>query len=287
MQAAYQEFMLKGKKKNTANSRDEISTSLKPKGTPSILHGSTPSSSKKKYTANGSGLGTGSSAKTTTTPNKAVRPIFKAFQGRLHDWKDANDQSEQVLRSILNLRDRLAWESDHLLRAHEVSSPSKESLWRGWGFRDSITTSNALLEEDVELALHHDLLQHERMQGALRGLVSSMGQAMDAMGRRLDEWMMASMQYADHNDGGGGAHPSLVILEEAQHAYSFLSEELYRKQILIRNVFDSCHDGLVDQESKDVSTRLNPRQVALDACKEWKPRDTATQAVVDKLLNMP
>ncbi len=287
MQAAYQEFMLKGRRKNdTASSGDGISASSpSPKQNgPPPLPGSS-SSLKKKNTTSGRGPRPGSL--TTTTTSKAIRPIFKALQGRIQDWKDANEQSERVLGSILNLRDRLAWESSHLQRSREAP-PSKKPAWEGWGFRDGTTASSALLEEDVELALHHDLLQHERMQGALRGLLSSMAQATDAMGRRLDEGlMMASVQSADDDtDGGSGTHPSLAIMEGAQQAYSFLSEELYRKQVLVRKVLDSCHDGLVDQESTDVFVRGDPRQVVLDACRAWTPRDSEAQAGVDRLLKM-
>lgn len=277
MQAAYQEFMLKGKKKTTANSGvggvSTPSPSSKQKGPP---HPASLSPSKRGYSDSHRGT------PRPSTTAKGVRPILKAFQGRLQDWKDADEQSELVLGSILNLRDRLAWESGHLQKIQDAPS-SKEPSWVGWGFREP-TSNSGLSEEDVELALHHDLLQHERMMAALRGLLSSMAQAMDAMGRRLDEWMVTSYQQ-DH-EWDGGATASAFTLEAAKQVYSFLSEELYRKQVLVQSVLDSCHDGLIDQESIELYQRGNPRQVVRNACKGWMSKDEETKRAVDRLLTV-
>jgi hypothetical protein len=290
-QAAYQEFMLSGSKKKNRTARTSQGLSSP---SPSTEEGqpspaASVSSLKKKNMPND--LGARRSGP-SSTPTKAIRPIFKAFQGRIRDWDDANEQSGLVLGSIRHLRDRIGWESDHLRNvggaapsSSSSSSSSTEPPWNGWGFRESASSNYAIQVDDVELALHHDLLQHERMLGALRGLLSSMALATDAMGRRLDEWMIARLQ--SDGDGGGAAPPPGATMEAAQGVYSFLSEELYRKQVLVQEVLDSCHDGLVDPESKDTYRRGDPRQVAGNACKEWPPKDNEKQRDVDRLLHTP
>ena len=246
---------------------------------------------------------------------RGYRPVLKAFQGRLEEWKDTNRQLEGVLGSIVNLRDRVYWESSRL-EALSVATPSKEerdismkqqqkqrqSSWRDCGFRSILCNQNssgALLEEDIHLALNHDLLQHERMLSALRSLLASLAQTVDDIGRRLDEWMLQNL--SDQDDGGVSEERMFVArikeqnaLELAQEVYSLLASDLYRKQKMATRVFNSCHDGVlvrgdVDDISNDSFWKTDPRDVVKKASKEWpglENRDL-TWNLVDKLLSIP
>jgi hypothetical protein len=209
---------------------------------------------------------------------KQLGPIFKAFQGRLEEWMDLDGQMDAVLGSIANLRDRIWWESQKLQQL--PSSTAKSKPWEGCGFR---TPQLLLLEEDLELALTNDLLQHERMLSAARTLMSSLAQVQEAMGRRLDEWMLMKLE-----DGYAGVVEGVRLLLEhqVQETYLFLAGELYRKQLLVQKTIDSCHDGLIDKEAIQNlrEDEGNPRSVARHCCQNWSPRDKKSQRLVVEAL---
>lgn len=210
---------------------------------------------------------------------KGHRPILRAFQGRLEEWKETSQKLEGVVRSISNLRDRIYWESS-CLAAQFGSDPEQDhSPWRQSGFRSSFAnqkSSNALLKEDVQLALDHDLLQHERMLSAVRSLVASLAQTVDEIGRRLDEWMLQTL-----------VEQSELLLDErmlatqlkeqnafelAQEVYSLLASDLYQKQKMATKVFESCHDGVFGGRTENGKTKSffqsNPRDVIKQTSKE-------------------
>ncbi|CAJ1930542.1 unnamed protein product [Cylindrotheca closterium] len=238
-QEAFQTFMLGG----------EASSSLET-STPSKTI-STPSSSSKKGT-------------------KRFGPIVTAFRGRVEAWVQADSQLNNVLHSILNLRNRIWWERKKL----EDSNQNKNS-WHCTGFRQS--NHSFLLKEDLETAFSHDLLQHEKMLAGARTLISSMAQAQDGMGRRLDEFLeMEGLTDAAQN-----------IQDAMLQVFHFLGEELYRKQCLVSRIMDSCHDGLLSDDLKEEKLDGNPRSVAKQCYNAWLSRNTRKNewGVVNKLLD--
>lgn len=199
--------------------------------------------------------------------------VYRAFQGRLQEWKDLDQQLDAVLDSVRNLRDRIWWEMQHL---EELSS---QKPWQAACFRPSSSClgTTALNADDVQLALTHDLLQHEKMLTSARSLITSLAQAQDAMGRRMDEWMMMEL------DGFPLSEKGQANLEQAQGVYIFLAEELYRKQGLVKTMLESSHDGLVE---KDFPERRdgNPRAVARRTCSAWASQDSEMMSLTAKLL---
>jgi hypothetical protein len=201
---------------------------------------------------------------------KQVGPILKAFQGRVGEWKDLDGQLKAVLGSIANLRDRIWWESCQLQTFTETAKD-----WEGFGFR---SRCNLLSRADVDMALTHDLLQHEKMLSGARTLISSLAQVQEAMGRRLDEWMMFQLEEP--------VAQGQELLEQAQEAYLLLGGEVYRKQVLVQKVLDSCHDGLVDKDAtQSLGEGGSPRTVARQCCKSWSSRGKDQWAVVGRMLN--
>jgi hypothetical protein len=209
---------------------------------------------------------------------KPFGPIFRAFQGRLEEWKDLDGQLKAVLGSIANLRDRICWESRQLILP--TSTTARE--WEGCGFR---ARSNLLLTgEDVDMALTHDLLQHEKMMAGARTLISSMSLAQEAMARRLDEWLTYQLEEEEEPGGEGRS-----LLDQVQDTYLLIAGELYRKQMLVQKILDSCHDGLVDkQASQMLQEDGSPRSVARKCCKNWSSRGELKEQwlVVDELLKI-
>jgi hypothetical protein len=231
-QLAYQEFMLGSKNKSSTT----------PSATPRTKN--TPGSSTKK------------------TFSKRYGPIVKAFQGRLQEWKDSDDQLFQVLNSIVNLRNRIWWESKGL-----ASLKNQDKPWSG--HRATRNQRNFLTGSDMELALEHDLLQHERMLAYTRSLVSAMGSSLDAMGRRLEEFYH---------------QPDIPpeILEKTLTVYHFLGEELYRKQLLVNQVLDSCHNGMLGVDKNDDCAVSNPRSIAQQVYAKWKGDKKSDEYLVTK-----
>jgi hypothetical protein len=259
MQSAFEQFMLKGK--------ESLATPSPPFSKKNRSSAATPSSSS-------------SESKKNTNYTKRYGPILKAFQGKLQEWKDTNDHAEKVMGSIGNLRDRIKWETRLLQRKSSISAlglASAAQPWRGCGFRqisDVYDAADDLMGvEDIRLALDHDLIQHERMLMALRGLIASMAQTLDAMGRRLDEWMTQSLvqfsqlEYQGSNpEEKTGWAKEQRLLDDVQLVYSILAEDLYLKQRLVQSVLESCHDGLVEKDSTDEGT---PSDVVKWSLKEW------------------
>jgi hypothetical protein len=211
---------------------------------------------------------------------RGYRPILRALQGRLEEWKATNQKLEGVLRSIGNLRDRVYWESgflnvpsgssDERVMCKQQQKEQKEHRpsWRDSGFRSSLS-SHTLLKDDIHLALNHDLLQHERMLSALRSLVASLAQTVDEIGRRLDEWMLQNLM--EKNDEFVILVKEQDTLELAQEIYSLLASDLYWKQKMATRVFDSCHDGILaegDESTTHSFWMSDPRDVIKKTSKE-------------------
>lgn len=242
---------------------------------------------------------------------KGYRPILKAYQGRIEEWKDTNRQLEGVVGSIVNLRDRIHWESSRLTvfsvgsegHTPETNHAQKEEKhrqpsWRDCGFRSSLSRHNssvALSKEDIHSALNHDLLRHERMLSALRSLLASLAKTVDDIGRRLDEWMIQNLWDQDVGMSEDEKMFAARIkeqkaLELAQEVYSLLASDLYRKQKMAIRIFDSCHDGVLERGDSNNASLSNdqffgmsdPRNVIKTASKEFpslESRDLTWNAV--------
>jgi hypothetical protein len=273
--ANFHAFMLRGKSKETTSvttTTSALSTTTTP-----------PLASKTKQGA------TWTSIPTTRThhnnyKSKSLRPIVKAFQGRLQDWNHADTNSEKVLRSIGNLQMRLAYESHHYQyhhqrkQQHQNSLPKHQQPWIGWGFRPTaaaVTGALLLTPQDINMALDHDLLQHERMLASLRSLIASMAQSLDAVSRRLEEWMNICWNNVGHHHNCQQQQQQQQqrqpMLEDAMQLYRLLAQDLYRKQVAIQRVLESSgQDRWFDFDAlSSVADGATPQEISKEALKEW------------------
>ena len=105
-----------------------------------------------------------------------------------------------------------------------------------------------LRREDIELALDHDVLQHEKMMSALRSVLRSVGQNIDTIGRRLDEWMMVIHNQERRQLSNRNSHHLIMKwkyqLEIAQKLFVDLSKDLFSKQKALEQVLSSYHERL-------------------------------------------
>ena len=228
--------------------------------------GTTPSTPITNTPVSGRGVTSGGKRR-----DKSEMAVYRAFQGRLQEWEELDNQLDAVPDSIANLRDRIWWETKHL---EDVLSAKP---WQGSCFRSPSRFLTALNRDDVQLALTHDLLQHERMLTTARTLIASLAQTQDAMARRMDEWLMMDLEAPLSEQGR-------ATLEQAQGVYVFLAEELYRKQELVKRVLDSCHDGLVDKDVSEGRIVGNPRAVARQICAAWGSKDSEMKSLMTRML---
>jgi hypothetical protein len=247
-----------------------------------------------------------------TAFSKALRkykPITTAFHGTLdRDWWEVDDNLAQVMASIANLRERCYLTSRLIVKQKQqqeksrntcssssrgggimMRHPQKQPSWKGRGFRVDAQTT-AFTEDDLELTLSHDLLQHERMLAGARKLLHSLGEAQEALGRRLDELLLHRMETYRYLDDDFSVTAAGVVafagvcsrVDHCQQLYSQSSKELYRKQSLAAQVFDSVQDSLLYREQavsrygggsggggdEDDAAR-SPRAVAQRVVNQW------------------
>jgi hypothetical protein len=260
MRASFAAFMLHGKQ--NVNSSSQVPSSSPPPQSPQSPQ----------------------SHASTTAFAKVIRkykPITNAFHGTLvRDWLEVDDNLGQVMHSISNLRER-CWLTSRLVVKQEqsrnrssrsmlrnnrsdrnvisdptvISDPNiiSKPSWKGHGFRVD-PQKTALAGDDLELALSHDLLQHERMMAGARKLIHSLGEAQEALGRRLDELLLHHMETYRYLDESITPEVFLAFegiaikVDQCQQLYSLSSKELYRKQSLAALVFDSVQDDLLFRE---------------------------------------
>lgn len=228
---------------------------------------------------------------------RKYQPILSAFYGCLvRDWLQVDDNLGQVFYSVANLRQRV-WLTSRLLAKiqppqsqAQTQNPRCSNRWKGRGFVDA--SAAVLPNEDLRLALTHDLLQHERMLAGVRKLLAAMSQAQDALGRRLDELLSHHMDAYElvrvMQEEEDDAPPETLAalegtaakVEECQLLYVQTAQDLYRKQTLAARVLDSAvNDALffraADQDNDDLGGddddigATSPRQVAQQCVDAW------------------
>jgi hypothetical protein len=127
----------------------------------------------------------------------------------------------------------------------------------------------------MELALEHDMQQHEQMMAGARSLLSNLNQAQEALGRRLEEALQETLPL-DH--GSSSSTPLLqASIMAMEQVYQALARALYEKQVLVVHVLACTSDSLllvvqgnnrssVVQEEDD---NADPRKVAKACVEQW------------------
>lgn len=164
------------------------------------------------------------SSSSRKSKKKSIAASF--YKILVQQWLDSDRFAENVLRSIVNLQDRISQEMILVNRIKYEKRPLPP--WKSYGFRNNGSNEGLLTLDDINMTLDRDLLQHEAMLSQLRRMVSTMAQAQEAMGRRLSEW------YADVNDDDDDDDA-----EKAQSMYVECAKELYRKQTMVNSVCDN------------------------------------------------
>jgi len=228
--------------------------------------------------------------------------IFTKFCNITQDqWLDIDDQSYAVVQSIKSLRYRLPIENQILQRyIHNnntdkkdeinmkgVSMSIKDTLWSCYGNTNTLQVSNwkhhyaspdlvsstslLLQKQDIDLALSHDLTQHEKMMEGLRSLFSNLSEIHEALSRILDEMMKHHLHveedysewYKESILSNKSFQKASSLVELMNELFHMMSMELYRKQCMVYLIIESADDKLLSKDDgiekgdEGISSQLN------------------------------
>jgi len=207
--------------------------------------------------------------------------IYRAFCGTLQrEWLDIDDNLSEVLESIVHMRDRLFMEST-------LVSQKKENqvtlAWAGHGSSSFAWNheppAGGLMESDVNLALSHDLREHERLLVGVRSLLAALSDGHDTLGRRLEEMMLHHLESNGWLDDvvsckeyeadetlidtvSTSSNTCATLADDMCNVFHLLSMELYRKQMLAQEVLKSSASTSLLAQSRHPK---NNTQYYLDA----------------------
>lgn len=223
--------------------------------------------------------------------------IFKRFMNRIKDdWIDIDDQAYQVVKSIAGIRRRLPSENKMLLQFKDVVV--QKQSWACYGIRlalvvakdeeeveekkgDGTLRLGLLTEEDIELALSHDLMQHEKMMSGLRSLLAQLYDCHEALIRMLDEMCNHHLDCSESFnwvDLPPSFHRAASLEGLMSDILAMLSLELYRKQCMVHEVLEKVKDDLLQNHNKGTGEGreddsewedLTPQNVVDRCCKLW------------------
>lgn len=224
---------------------------------------------------------------------KAEKKYWQIFQkfGRLlkDEWFDIDDQAYKVVESIAGIRRRLPMAYKVVEQLKESKANKRKNEWASHGFSqtfgDGQCVPTLLMEEDAELALSHDLLQHEKMMSALRSLFANLSECQEAMFRILDEMMKhhhECIEVFNWSDLTATFYKKSSLEELMNDFAAMLSLEVYRKQSLVHLLLGTVEDDVLktsetgggknsqlnweDLNAEEVATRC--QKVWLRNCKE-------------------
>ena len=185
-----------------------------------------------------------------------------------NEWMDLDDQLEKVVDSMAEIRNRLPMESSLIERLNDVA---KRKDWACSGNNQFLIgeqlvwgKDNVLFmkEEDIQSAIAHDLLQHEKMMECLRKLFADLSDCHEALSRSLDAVVKHHLTVSEElllyegNQEVGSLHVSgtlekiMDLMNLLDGTFRDLSMELYRKQTLVNIVFESVKDDLFQKNKQ-------------------------------------
>lgn len=268
MQRSFEHFMLTGRKGDSNSSTTTLSPHQHRISQTNSVRKAKPTLGKKKLTV-----------------LKIAQPVLTSIGGFhkvfVNEWLSVDDHLYLVVESIFNLRERV-WIASRqkCWWTNNAPCPSTNS-WKNEGLRG---VSQTLLQSgDVNLALSHSLLAHERMLSALRQGLSQMAEAQKTLGRRLEDifehYDSFEMNGAGHtldSDEEGTKHQERTEqsvgqkVDECLELYRAAASELYRKQILGQAILDSDHDLLLYHDKHHKPSYMeSPKEAARSALVVW------------------
>lgn len=313
MRLAFQAFMLQGKGANsnaasgdalthksstttTSNSsskkkkkkKKRPSTGASPQKTP---HNKTITTTLVEEESDDDQISSPSSNKLNQTTKKRYYQLIRSFSNKIQQsWFEVDDQILAVLESIASIRGRLPLEWK-LLNSRYFNNKKYDNVcvekdtatdWKSYGLRGESKVSNYpihLHSTDIQLALDHDLGQHEKMIAALRSLISDLSECHESLGRLVDAiWKFHLECQYDGDEIDEGEEMELLV-QNTNDVYRVLSEELYRKQSLIPLVIESINDDVLGGNTHASGNAEDTPLIVARRCHKSWPREVDAQLV--------
>jgi len=272
----------KSKRKKKKKKPINITPLPQPPSTPSIIN-------------SGSSISTPSTTSSSTTKQKSKEKkryyqLIHSFNDKVtHTWIHIDDQILAVLQNIVSIRSRLPLEwkvlhSSHLKTDDNINPQDDdydrdEDEWKQHGLQSKLKEtpySFHLHMSDVQLALSHDMTQHEKMLSAIRTFMTNLSECHEALSRVVDtlwKFHLDCVQDRIEEDGeddeyNGGEMQNMV--DNVTKVYQMLSSELYRKQLLIPLILESTQDEILGiEKGKIIEGSRKGMQSARNCCKSW------------------
>jgi len=202
--------------------------------------------------------------------------VFHRFCSTLqNDWFSLDDQLLDVIQSISELRHRMLMQAKCL---HDFAHHKDRYNWlcHGNSKIHMICCDNTkiLTKADVELALSHDIIQHEKMMAGVRSLLSNLSEIQDTLGTSLDKIMQQQLEVTTNQCKRNETLINLV--NEMNNIFVMLAMEIYRKQILAQMLIESTAGNDIlysSHQSVDNDEEDGARKTATFCCRRW-PRNS-------------
>mmetsp|Transcript_43769 Transcript_43769/g.44242 ORF Transcript_43769/g.44242 Transcript_43769/m.44242 type:complete len:270 (-) Transcript_43769:457-1266(-) len=155
-----------------------------------------------------------------------------------NEWIDLDDQLYMIFSSILSIRSRIRTAEKVISTAKEFN-PIKIN-WKNHGCRIYPLQSGtpSLQLDDINDALHHDILQNEKLLKHARKLLSNLTEVHQLLGRKAE----VSYHGQDFKFETGELCNASVLIDEIINIYTSLSLELYRKQKIAERFFELSYE---------------------------------------------
>ena len=269
--------------------------------TPKVVATTPPTSATKQLSSQSPAAQRSTSSSSSSSLNPKIKKryyqLLRSFNDKVkHTWMDIDEQILSVLQNIVSIRGRLSPEWKLLSQATRYQpveeSPEQDDEtcddidnqddWKSHGHQESSKASSSqqyfshLRIEDIQLALSHDLEQHEKMLTGLRSLMSNMAECHDALGRLVDSLWQFHLECSeeDCNDKNEGTDCEMEhIVNCVTSSYQMLSMELYKKQNIIPTVIDSTKDdilGISELGRGHFGVGTKSQKLVRGCCESWK-----------------
>ena len=301
MRQSFEAFMLSGKQQNEIEKADDgslmattqsnKSKKKKKKKKKSMVGGvATQPSTPSIINSNSSSIGTPSTSSSATKQKskekKRYYQLINSFNDKVtHTWIHIDDQILAVLQNIVSIRSRLPleWKVLHssYLKNDNVNPQDDnygrgEDNWKQHGLQGKLKEtpySFHLHTSDVQLALNHDMTQHEKMLSAIRTLMTNLSECHEGLSRVVDTlWKFHLDCVQDRIEEDDEENDGIMqnMVDNVTEVYQMLSSELFRKQMLIPVILESTQDEILGiEKGKITEGSRKGLQSARDCCKSW------------------
>lgn len=175
--------------------------------------------------------------------------IFNSFCSIVEtEWFELDNQILDVLESGKIIRSRIPKEATILNEIAEQRITFHYKIEAEYCLDESF-----LSYQDVSNTLSHDLLRHENHIKTLRKLLSNLSELQERLNRILNDAMLRhfELKFCLVNVSSSKA---MFLFDEMNIIFKMLSRELYRKQVLLKNVFESVNDDILKQNDNFFET---------------------------------